>query len=172
MQPILSKHAATNPPSALNKLDHIWALLLPSVPVASQTSLVTLLSLPAMPCHQIQATAPAWEDGRQRSPQQDTAWAQRTLSLSIVHRENEEVNLGSESRGAILLLTALSATFLTNPAVSDDLVCYSVSFFPTRPNPDPVPSSPVNPVSSQTQAWKCPIRSWVQNDPKSLRQKQ
>lgn len=58
--------------------------------------------------------------------EQDPTWAQCTLSLSIVHRENEEVTRGSESRGAIPLLAALSATFLTNPAVSDDLVCYSV----------------------------------------------
>lgn len=177
MQPILSKHAATNPPSALNKWDRIWALLLPTVPVVSEKSKVTLLSLPMSraPKSPFSNSKPWHRRGKTVASgflQQDSTWAQCTLSLSIVHRGNEEVNLGSESRGAILLLAALSATFLTNPAVSDDLVCYSVSFFPTRPNPDPVPSSPVNPVWSQTQTWRCLISSWIQNKPSTLRQKQ
>lgn len=41
---------------------------------------------------------------------------------------------GCESQGeeSIPLPPTLSVTFLTNPAVSDDLVCFSVSLFPTH----------------------------------------
>lgn len=67
--------------------------------------------------------------------EQDTTWVQRTLSLCpIVCCVNEEAVHGCESQGeeSIPLLPTLSVAFLTNPAISDDLVCYSVSFFPTQ----------------------------------------
>lgn len=57
----------------------------------------------------------------------------------------------------IPLLPPLWVTFLTNLTISDDLVCYSASVFPTRSDMDPVLSGTFN--SGQT--WVLPLDTWV-----------
>lgn len=63
-----------------------------------------------------------------------------TAHLVFVYCVDEEVVCGCESHGDdfILLLPPLSLTFLANLTVSDDLVCYSASVFPTQSDMDPV----------------------------------
>lgn len=69
--------------------------------------------------------------------EQDTTSVQLTLSIVYcVLCEYKEAVYRNESQGeeSIPLLPALSVTFLTNPAISGDLVFYSVSLFPTQSN--------------------------------------
>lgn len=63
-----------------------------------------------------------------------------TAHLVFVYCVDEEVVHGCESHGDkfIPLLPPLSVTFLANLTISDDLVCYSASVFPTRSDTDPV----------------------------------
>lgn len=145
IQLVLSKHAATALLSALNKLPiaHICTSPFPTLLSCHRGIRLHLPPWPPVsrniisPDFLIKAVAKTHGYGKlvvSGFLEQDATWAQHTLPLSIVYCENEEVTRGCE-RGEepSLLLPALSAAFLSNPAISDDLVCYSVSFFPTQP---------------------------------------
>lgn len=69
------------------------------------------------------------------SSEQDTTWELFSLFSTIVYCVNVEALPGCESQGeeSIPLLPTLSVTINTDPALSGDLVRYSVSFFPTQP---------------------------------------
>lgn len=112
IQLVLSKHAATAPLSALNKLPIAYICTSP-FPTLSRCDRGIRLHLPLWPLvsrniispgFPIKAVAKTHGYGKlvvSGFLEQDATWAQHTLPLSIVYCENEEVTRGCERRRAI-----------------------------------------------------------------------